>query len=68
MIFVGNCQAQVPNPLSQPQQAPNPDPKFRQSKKSKKNQKIQKKTIIWTGTDTIITWDTTPPHPPTNNF
>ena len=56
-----NCQAlvQVPNPLSQ--QAPNPDPKVRQSLKKPKN------PILWTGADTIITW-ATHPTPPTPNF
>ena len=49
-LFHCCCQAlvQVPNPLSQ--QAPNPDPKVRQSLKKPKN------PILWTGADTIITW------------
>ena len=43
-------------------QALNPDSKVRPSLKKPKN------PILWTGADTIITWaTTTPPHPP-NNF
>ena len=56
------CQAQVQVPNLLSQQAPNPDFKVRPSLKKTKN------PILWTGADTIITWaTTTPPHPP-NNF
>ncbi len=36
--------------ISMDQQAPNPDPKVRQSLKKPKN------PILWTGADSIITW------------